>query len=216
MAVSRNDESEGEAGPPEPMTGRPHAAPDSRPMRADARRNYERLVAAAREVFAQQGADASTEAVARHAGVGVGTLYRHFPRRIDLVEAVYRDDVDELLATAERVVAELDPWDALAEWLRAFLRYARSKRVLLQELREAFEKNPDLTVSSRERIVRAVDLVLRRAQAAGVVRQDVAGDDVMQLIGPMCTSATLSDGQGERLLAMVLDGLRPAAAPTPA
>ncbi|HLY84538.1 MAG TPA: helix-turn-helix domain-containing protein, partial [Acidimicrobiales bacterium] len=82
-------------------------------MRADAKRNYELLVSAARDVFAAEGSDASMEAIARKAGVGVGTLYRHFPKRIDVVEAVYRGDVDELVATAEQAVAELEPLAAV-------------------------------------------------------------------------------------------------------
>jgi AcrR family transcriptional regulator len=179
-----------------------------RPMRADARRNNERLITAAREVFTKYGGDASMEAIAKEAGVGVGTLYRHFPRRIDIVEAVYRTDVDHLVQTAETAVAELDPWPALVAWLDAFVRYAQAKRTFLKELREAFEKNPQLRVTSRDRTNQALDLVLRRAQAAGVVRADVDGADLMQLIGPMCTNATLSEEQSHRLLAMVLDGLR--------
>ena len=179
-------------------------------MRADARRNYERLVVAAREVFAEQGGGAAMEAIAKQAGVGVGTLYRHFPKRIDVVEAVYRTDVDELVTAAERAVSELQPLDALHAWMDAFLTYSRSKRTLLQELREAFDKNPDLRLALRERIEEAASLVITHAQQAGVVRMDVSGADLMQLIGPMCTSATLSEGQGERLMAMVLDGLRPA------
>jgi AcrR family transcriptional regulator len=180
----------------------------SRPMRADARRNYDRLVAAAREVFAVDGTGASMEAVARKAGVGVGTLYRHFPRRIDLVEAVFEDDVDEVVATAQRVVAELEPWPAVVAYLEAFVRYARSKRTLLNELREAFDKSPDLKVRLRERIDEATVLVIGRAQRAGVVRTDVEGADVTQLLGPMCTSPTLTDEQSVRLLPMILDGLR--------
>src|ERR1700727_2988713 len=82
----------------------------TRPQRADAQRNYERLVAAAREVFAQQGGGASMEAIAKEAGVGIGTLYRHFPKRIDVVEAVYREDVDELVAAAETFAEDLAPW----------------------------------------------------------------------------------------------------------
>src|ERR1700722_8358508 len=113
-----------------------------RPMRADARRNYERLVVAARDVFAKHGGEASMEAIAKQAGVGVGTLYRHFPKRIDVVEAVYRNHVDDLVEAADRFVAELDPWPALVAWLGAFTRYAQGKRTFLNELREAFEKNP--------------------------------------------------------------------------
>jgi AcrR family transcriptional regulator len=179
-----------------------------RPMRADARRNYERLVRAAREVLAREGSDASMEAVAKEAGVGVGTLYRHFAKRIDLVEAVYRTDVDELLRDAERAAEELEPWPALASWLGNFVRYARGKRVFLSELQEAFEKNPELKLRSRERINQATALALLRAQQAGLARDDIDGDDLMALVGPMCSHATLSDEQGARLVAMILDGLR--------
>jgi AcrR family transcriptional regulator len=177
-------------------------------MRADARRNYDRLVAAARDVFSKCGGDASMEAIAKEAGVGIGTLYRHFPKRIDIVEAVYRTDVDQLVSTAEMAVSDLEPWPALELWLNAFVRYAQSKRTFLNELRQAFEKNPQFKLASRERIDRAAELVLRRAQDAGVVRTDIDGADLMQLMGPMCTSATLSEDQSHRLLAMVLDGLR--------
>jgi AcrR family transcriptional regulator len=114
----------------------------ARPMRADARRNYEALIAAARLVFAQHGGGASMEAIAKEAGVGPGTLYRHFPTRIDLVEAVYREDVDKLVSDAQQFVAEQEPWDAIVSWLQAFVRYASSKRTFLSELHEAFEKNP--------------------------------------------------------------------------
>ena len=155
-----------------------------RAMRADARRNYDRLVTAAREVFSKYGGDASMEAIAKEAGVGVGTLYRHFPKRIDIVEAVYRTDVDQLVSTAEMAVSALEPGPALELWLNAFVRYPQGKRTFLNELREAFEKNPDFKLASRERIDRAAELVLRRAQDAGVVRTDIDGADLMQLIGP--------------------------------
>ena len=185
-----------------------------RPMRADARRNYERLVAAARQVFAAEGGGASMEAIAREAGVGVGTLYRHFPKRIDVVEAVYRTDVDQLVADAERFVAELEPWPAVVTFLEAFVRYAQSKRTFLNELREAFEKNPGLKSANRERIDAVTDLVIRRAQDAGAVRTDVDGADVTQLISPMCTSPTITEEQSARLLPMILDGLRATAPAT--
>lgn len=187
------------------------AEPDTatRPQRADARRNYDRLIAAARIVFAEEGSGASLEAIAREAGVGVGTLYRHFPKRIDIVEAVYRDDVDELVATATTVASELDPWPALVAWLEAFVRYAMGKRRFLAELHEAFEKNPDLKSASRERIEVALGTVLVRAQADGSARADVDAADMMQLLGSMCLSATLTADQSARLLQMIVDGLRP-------
>jgi AcrR family transcriptional regulator len=178
-----------------------------RPMRADARRNYDRLLAAAKEVFSEHGASASLEAIAKQAGVGVGTLYRHFPTRIDLVEAVYRNDLDQLVRAAEETL-ELDPWSGVVSWLEAFVRYAEGKRILLSELHEAFEKNPQFKCESRDRINRATELVFSRAQDAGVIRTDIDGSDVMELIRPMCTSTTLGEGQATRLLGMVLDGLR--------
>jgi AcrR family transcriptional regulator len=187
----------------------PHVGDAGRPMRADAKRNYERLVAAARTVFAQQGGGASMESIAKEAGVGVGTLYRHFPKRIDVVEAVYREDVDELIDVAESVVVSMEPWPALVAWLEAFVLYASGKRRFLNELHEAFEKNPDLRVAARERIEGALSIVLTRAQQAGVVRMDIDGPDLMQLLGSMCMSVTLTTAQSTRLLAMIEDGLRP-------
>ena len=187
----------------------PHVGDAGRPMRADAKRNYERLVAAARTVFAQQGGGASMESIAKEAGVGVGTLYRHFPKRIDVVEAVYREDVDELIDVAESVVVAMEPWPALVAWLEAFVLYASGKRRFLNELHEALEKNPDLRVAVRERIEGALSVVLTRAQEAGEVRMDIDGPDLMQLLGSMCMSATLTAGQSARLLAMIEDGLRP-------
>ncbi len=183
-------------------------AEGGRPLRADARRNNELLVTAAREVFAREGGGASMEAIAKHAGVGVGTLYRHFPKRIDIVEAVYRDDVDGLSLEAQKAVANLEPWQAVVAFLEAFVRYAQSKRTFLQELREAFDKNPELKLHSREVIDQAAELVVGRAQREGAIRTDVTGADVMQLVGPMCTASTLTEEQSRRLLAMILDGLR--------
>ena len=147
------------------------AAP-ARPMRADARRNDERLVAAARLVFNQQGGEASMDAIAKEAGVGIGTLYRHFPKRINVVEAVYKTDVDGLVATAHEVVDTMDPWPAMVSWLEAFVDYASTKRNFLTELHEAFEKAPELRVASRERIVGALEhrarpRTSRRSRAPG-------------------------------------------------
>ncbi len=180
-----------------------------RPLRADARRNYDLLLDAARKEFRDQGGGAAMESIAKRAGVGIGTLYRHFPKRIDLVEAVYRDDVDVLLDSAEHGMSELNAWDALEAWLRAYVEYGRSKRTFLNELHEAFEKNPDLKSASRDRVWDASERVLRRAQDAGVARRDIDGADLMQLISPMCMNSALTPDQGDRLLSLVLDGLRP-------
>ena len=178
-----------------------------RPMRADARRNYERLVEAGRALLTERGAEASMEEIAKRADVGVGTLYRHFPRRIDLVEAVYRKDVDTLVAEAD-ALAGTEPWAALDAWLQAFVRYAQGKRVFLTELHEAFEKNPDLALDSRTRIRQAASAVLVRAQQAGAARTDIDSADLMHLIGGMCMAKTATLEQNERLLVLVLDGIK--------
>ncbi|HET6211120.1 MAG TPA: helix-turn-helix domain-containing protein [Jatrophihabitans sp.] len=187
-------------------TERPAEA--ERPMRADARRNYERLLQAGRAVLAERGSEASMEEIARRADVGVGTLYRHFPRRIDLVEAVYREDVDGLVELARTVNQQPGPWQGLVDWLAGFVKYGQSKRVFLTELHEAFEKNPDLALNSREKIAAAVATVLTRAQQAGLARTDIDAADLMQLIGGMCMARNASLAQNERLLQLVLDGVR--------
>ena len=111
-------------------------------MRADARRNYERLVTAARKVFAQEGGGASMEAIAKEAGVGIGTLYRHFPKRIDVVEAVYREDVDELDDRRRVGDRDLEPWPALVAWLEAFVRYASGKKRVPQRAARGVREEP--------------------------------------------------------------------------
>jgi len=184
--------------------------PAAKPMRADARRNYQRLLAAGRTVLTERGSEASMEEIAKTADVGVGTLYRHFPRRIDLVEAVYREDVDGLVSLAQELAETAEPWDGLVQWLQAFVRYAQSKRVFLTELREAFEKNPDFKLDSRDKIANAAATVLSRAQQAGVARDDIDQADLMQLVGGMCMANVGSLPHNQRLLGLVLDGLRQA------
>jgi AcrR family transcriptional regulator len=196
---------EGESSTPGPD---PENGSAQRPKRADARRNQELLIAAAREVFAEAGVGAAMEAIARRAGVGVGTLYRNFPQRIDLVEAVYSTDVEELSEAAKTAVATLEPWPAVVAFFEAFVRYAQTKRTLLGELQQAFEKNPALRSRARGLIDGAFDLVINRAREAGVIREDVDGSDVTQLVSPVCTNPAIPTEQLERLVAMILDGLR--------
>jgi AcrR family transcriptional regulator len=178
-----------------------------RPMRSDARRNYERLLSEARAAFSEHGADASLEEVARRAGVGIGTLYRHFPTRLALVEAVYRDDVDSLGTLADDV-RSLPPWDALVAWLTRFVSYAMTKRVLFAELAESVGKDSDLISHCRVAIREAAESVVVRAQNEGVIRRDVDVLDVMRLVGGMTMAPNPEPKQSERLLGLVLDGLR--------
>jgi AcrR family transcriptional regulator len=179
-----------------------------RPMRADARRNYERLVTTAAAAFAERGAEASLDDIARSAGVGSGTLYRHFPTRQALLEAVYREQVDLLCARADELLESASPAEALETWLRAVADYAATKRGLA-----AMMSNLDSGVLSycRDEMRTAGSALLDRAQEAGAVRADVDLSDLLKLLSMIATSNDHSpEGRrrAERLLAVVMDGLR--------
>ena len=179
-------------------------------MRADARRNYERLLAAAGEAFAERGADdVSLEEIARRAGVGIGTLYRHFPTRQALLEAVYRDQVEALGARAAELIQADSPAAALAEWVTALVTFGKAKRSLTTALLEVLDKDSALLSSSRDVLRGATDELLERAQRAGVARTDVRGSDVMRLAHGVSMTADLGQDpdQAERMLALILDGL---------
>jgi len=179
-------------------------------MRADARRNYERLLAAAGEAFAERGADdVSLEEIARRAGVGIGTLYRHFPTRQALLEAVYRDQVDALGARAAELAQSDSPAAALAEWVTALVTFGKAKRSLTTALLEVLDRDSELLSSSRDVLRGATDELLERAQRAGVARTDVRGTDVMRLAHGVSMTADLGQDpdQAERMLALILDGL---------
>lgn len=179
-----------------------------RPMRADARRNYMALIGAARAALAEHGTEASLEDVARRAGVGIGTLYRHFPSRLDLLEAVYRDDVEGLERSAETLSESLSEWNALEEWLALFIDYAATKRVLFRELFDEIGKDSELLTHSREVIDVSARKVLTQAQEAGVARADVEPADLLRLVGGCAMMPHLERDQQERMLRVVLDGLR--------
>ncbi|MBG6064164.1 TetR/AcrR family transcriptional regulator [Micromonospora ureilytica] len=178
-----------------------------RPKRADARRNYDALIVAAREAFAEHGAAASLEDVARRAGVGIGTLYRNFPTRRHLFEAVYVEEVRALCHSAEGL-AELPPWDAFVAWLHRFVAYVATKRALAEQLLH----DSEIFASCRTEIFSAGEPLMRRAQAAGVVRDDIGFDDVVRLISGLTMAQFPSPEQRDRVLGVALDGLRPPAA----
>ena len=179
------------------------AAPAHRAQRADARRNREALLNAANDAFADVGASASLEDIARRAGVGIGTLYRHFPTRKELLEAVYVHEVEALCQSAADV-AELPPWDALAAWLRRFVSYMATKRAVLEEL----TSESALLASCRATISEAGAPLLERAQAAGDARADANFDDVLRLVIGITLIKAGDAAQLERLLIMALDGIR--------
>jgi AcrR family transcriptional regulator len=178
-----------------------------RPKRADARRNYEKLLTAAGEAFAENGTAASLEDIARRADVGIGTLYRHFPTRQDLLEAVYIDEVEEM-SRAAADLTDLEPWDALVTWLHQFVRYAATKRALADEMMATIDRDAEVFVACRTAITAAGDLLLRRAQEAGVVRPDTNFTDVGRMVAGIAAIRTADPGQIERILDVALDGLR--------
>jgi AcrR family transcriptional regulator len=177
-----------------------------RPKRADARRNYDKLVAAALALFTEEGTSAPLEDVAERAGVGIGTLYRHFPTRQALLEAVYVDEV-EAMARAADDLSELPPWDALSQWLHQYVGFAATKRALNEALMEA-APDSDVLLTCRTAIVGAGTALIERAQHAGVVRMDTNFMDVVRMVGGIAMVPTADPAQKERLLELALDGLR--------
>ena len=176
---------------------------ERRPQRADARRNFDALVDAGREVFGEAGVTASLEEIARRAGVGIGTLYRNFASRDALVEAVYLEEVASVVTLAEELGA-VEPFDALAAWLRRLADYASTKKVLLDGL----NRESPLLQSCRAVMFQAGEPLLTRAQDAGDARKDVTIDDVIRLVSGLSGVAMLAPGQRDRLLDIALDGLR--------
>jgi AcrR family transcriptional regulator len=186
----------------EPTTVRPRVAVQ-RPHRADACRNFDAVLEAARDVFGEQGTRGSLEEVARRAGVGIGTLYRNFPTRQDLFDAVYIEEVDQLCQAADDA-ADLEPWDALVAWLRRFIGYIATKRAIL----EALNRDSEMFNDSREAMFAAGEPLLERAQAAGVARPDLAFGDLLQLVIGVAGATSADAEQRDRVLAVALDGVR--------
>jgi len=183
-----------------------------RPMRADAQRNYARLLEAATGAFVEHGADdVSLEEIARRAGVGIGTLYRHFPTRQALLEAVYTDQVESLSARAEELLRSESPAGALAEWLRAMVKFSSTKRSMTTALLATLGTDSELLSSCAKEIKGAAESLLTRAQQAGVVRPDADAKDLIRLVHAVniATEKAPDPEQADRMLALILDGLRP-------
>jgi AcrR family transcriptional regulator len=187
------------------------SAAHGKPMRADARRNYDRLLEAALAAFGDQGADtASLEEIARRAGVGIGTLYRHFPTRQALLEAVYRDQVDALGTRAAELMRTEAPGAALAAWLRALVAFSATKRSLTTALLENLDQDSELLSACAAVLRESTTALLERAQQAGIARTDVTGKDVLRLAHGVSMAADWAPGdpgQAERMLTLVIDGL---------
>jgi AcrR family transcriptional regulator len=178
-----------------------------RPKRADARRNYEKVLAAAREAFAEGGESTALEEIARRAGVGIGTLYRHFPNRQALLEALYVGEVEEVCRTAEQYEGA-DPWDALNGWFERFIAYVATKKALAAELLNYMERDAELFTVCRESMWAAGEPLLTRAQEAGVVRRDVTIGEVMQMVIGLAKLPVGDPSQTAHIVRIALDGLR--------
>ncbi|KOV73592.1 TetR/AcrR family transcriptional regulator [Streptomyces sp. MC1] len=180
-----------------------------RSLRADAQANHDRLLEAAARAFAQQGADASLKAIAAEAGVGIGTLYRRFPAREDLIEATYRNETDRLCASARELLADRSPLAALREWAEAFVDYMRTKQGMADALPAILAAREGLRRHSRDALGEAVTTLLEAGIAAGQVRDDAEPNDVLMALGGI----TLISGHehqrdlASRLIVLLLDGL---------
>jgi AcrR family transcriptional regulator len=181
-----------------------------RKPRADAVRNRERVLEAAKAVFSAGGPDASLEAVARRAGVGIGTLYRHFPTREALFEAVYRREVQQLIELAEQLKSEADPVDALRRWLRSNVEFVATKKGMAAALALAVHGSSELYVYSFDRLTKAVGALLDRAVVAGEIRADISPEDLLRALVGMCYMHDQPGWQNSvmRLLDVFVDGLR--------
>ena len=196
----------------------PDQAPGRRP-RADAERNRARLLDAARAAFASGQDPVTLEQVARDAGVGIGTLYRHFPTREALVEALYRKDLADLCATAEPLLKEQSPERALRAWMDGFAGYVAAKREMADALRAVFAAGTVTVSQAREELTVAVRTILEAGVAAGTLRDDVRPEDVVAMIVGAFTATSLAGGQEQRarMFDLLVDAVRrPGTTATPA
>lgn len=191
--------------------GGPRARPNTpRPLRADAQLNRERLVDVARAAFAAADAAVPLESIARRAGVGIGTLYRHFPTREALVEAVYAAELDDVTASARTLLEQLPPDEALRAWMKRYAQFAVTKRGIVDTLRAGWASGRITTPTTRERITATIATILTAGTRAGTLRDDVDPDDVTALLlGVFLSTTTSTDlDQSARLLDLVVDALR--------
>ena len=188
-----------------------------RKPRADAQRNRERLMEAAKAAFAASGADVSLEEIARRAGVGIGTLYRHFPNRDAIVEAVYRREVQQLAAAATRLLAESAPAEALHQWMRLFVDYIATKKVIALALSSLVGGAGELFAASGAQIMGAMSQLVARAVAAGEIRADADPDDLLRALAGFTYGATQPGWQASalRLIDLLMDGLTSAGGSQP-
>lgn len=187
--------------------------PQVRPMRADARRNYERLLQVAAEAFAEHGENASLDDIAKRAGVGSGTLYRHFPTRQDLLEAAYVDRLEAMAARADVFAAQLPPGEALVEWLHEVCVGAIQVRGMKALLGSAVSDGSSAAATVCGTCMKdAARRLVEAAQREGSLRRDIDPVEVLRLAHGVASASELADGRGtqiRRYLSLLTEGLRP-------
>ena len=189
---------------------KPVPRPAAKRLRADASRNREKLLAVAAAVFAEHGVDASLEEIARRAGVGIGTLYRHFPTREHLVEILYRREVEALAAAAEDLSRRHPPDVALAEWMQRFVGYIAAKRGMAKSLQVLLATKSELLAEIYGLVTQSLRRLVEAAIADGSIRRDVDSADILQALSGIYTAPATPDWQerSRRLVSLLMDGLR--------
>ena len=180
----------------------------SKPLRADAQRSLDALLQAAKEVFAVAGVDAPIRDIAGKAGLGVGTVYRHFPQRSDLIAAVFRREIDDCAEAAAALAQEHEPFEALRRWMQRFSAFFATKRGLAGALHSGEPAYAALPAHFEARLRPALDRLLAAARAAGCIRSDVAAGELLGAIGRLSMSEVDEPDQAQRMVALLADGLR--------
>lgn len=199
------------------MPGEKADSPTVKRLRADARRNHDKLVETAAAAFAKHGVDASLEDIARRAGVGIGTLYRHFPTREHLVEVVYRREVEALCAAAEELASKNAPDVALEQWMQRFVDYIATKRGLATSLRILLSTNSTLFSDTSGKVSLALRRLVEAAVADGSIRSDIDSTDVIHALSGIYSAPDTEDwrDRSRRLVSLLMDGLRWGATKSP-
>ena len=188
-----------------------HVPPARRKQRTDAQRNRERILEVAKEAFTRFGANASLDDIAKQADVGPGTLYRHFPTRDALIEAVYRTEVEKLAAAQRELSAKLPPVEALRAWMLLFVDYISAKHIIAPALNSIVGGPSRLYESSRAQISGAIDALVKRAIKSGDIRKDLEPFDLLRALIGVFNVATSPDWQqsARRLVDILITGSRP-------
>ena len=198
------------------MSGKKDQGDNAQPhrrLRADARRNIDALLEAAKAVFVASGVDAPVREIAAKAGVGIGTIYRHFPQRSDLIVGVFRREVDACADAAAVLTAEHEPGEALARWIHRYVDFISAKRGLAAALHSGDPAYNALPAYFQERLLPAFQALLEAAAAAGKVRGGVEPYDLLRAVAGLCSAHDAGPDQVRRMVALLIDGLRYGATP---